>query len=101
MLTIETIQERNPRATAARRVAADRVMSDLQIYARQKGGRFIIYGSVARRIMRRDSDINTLVNFPVRRPLLPAALWKTCALPRIFLLIFPRCCGAALHFSPA
>ncbi len=64
MSTIVTIQERKARATAPRRAAANRIMSDLQIYARQNGGRFIVYGSVARGSMRHDSDVDILVDFP-------------------------------------
>jgi predicted nucleotidyltransferase len=45
------------------KAAADRIMLDLQSYARQNGGRFIAYGSVARRSMRHDSDIDILVDF--------------------------------------
>ena len=64
MSTNVTLRERKERATAARRVAAEQVMSVLQIYAQQNGGRFIIFGSVARSSIRHDSDIDILVDFP-------------------------------------
>ncbi|SHF91120.1 Nucleotidyltransferase domain-containing protein [Loktanella atrilutea] len=64
MASIVTLQEREAR-TAAARMDADRIVIALQVYAQQNGGRFIAYGSAARREMRHDSDIDILIEFPV------------------------------------
>jgi predicted nucleotidyltransferase len=37
----------------------------LAVYAREHGGRFVLFGSAARREMRDDSDVDILVDFPV------------------------------------
>ena len=45
--------------------AVAELKSALAAYAREHGGRFILFGSAARREMRPDSDVDILIDFPV------------------------------------
>jgi predicted nucleotidyltransferase len=63
-MQIVTLKERSERERKRRHVAADAIMRALRDYARLNGGRFIVYGSVARSEMRDDSDIDILIDFP-------------------------------------
>ena len=46
--------------------AVGELKSVLAAYAREHGGRFILFGSAARREMRPDSDVDILIDFPVQ-----------------------------------
>lgn len=59
-----TIKERQSRGRESLRRAVPRVRLALGDYARQRGGRFIIFGSVARDQARYDSDMDIAVDFP-------------------------------------
>jgi predicted nucleotidyltransferase len=61
---IVTLSER--KATEARRRcdAVHDLRSALAAYAREHGGRFLLFGSAARGDMRFDSDVDILVDFP-------------------------------------
>lgn len=61
---IVTLQERKAREAARRTEAAERIALRLQTYARENGGRYLLFGSAARGEMRFDSDIDVLVDFP-------------------------------------
>jgi predicted nucleotidyltransferase len=47
--------------------AVAELKSALAAYAREHGGRFILYGSAARREMRADSDVDIMLDFPHER----------------------------------
>jgi predicted nucleotidyltransferase len=61
---IVTLRERKATEAARRTAAADRIALKLQTYAREHGGRYLLFGSAARSEMRFDSDIDVLVDFP-------------------------------------
>lgn len=61
---IVTLPERKTREAARRTEAAERIALKLQTYAREKGGRYFLFGSAARNEMKFDSDIDVLVDFP-------------------------------------
>jgi len=63
-MTVVSLTERKSREAERRRVAARSAIADLKSYARQNGGRFWIFGSVARDEVRYDSDLDVLVDFP-------------------------------------
>jgi predicted nucleotidyltransferase len=62
-----SLAERKEATTTARRAAAHAVCDRLSEYARSHGGRFIVYGSVAKDQIRADSDVDILVDFPPDR----------------------------------
>ena len=64
MGAIVTIAERNARALKRRHDAIARAIDDLRTYALEKGGRFLIFGSAATGHLRRDSDLDIIVDFP-------------------------------------
>lgn len=70
---IVTLPERKARALARRRAAVERVSTKLAGFAREKGGRYLIFGSAARDELRFDSDLDLLVDFP---PHLHAEAWR-------------------------
>jgi len=67
-----TIQERQSRGRESLLRAVSLVRLALSDYARQRGGRFIIFGSVTRDQARYDSDLDIAVDFPAP---LEAAAW--------------------------
>lgn len=67
MGAIVTIAERNAQALRRRQEAIARAMDDLRAYAMEKGGRFLIFGSAATGNVRRDSDLDIIVDFPPDR----------------------------------
>jgi predicted nucleotidyltransferase len=65
--TATTLAERK-RLEAERRIAAaDRVATELGAYARDRGGRYVAFGSYVEHMMRFDSDLDLLVDFPPDR----------------------------------
>ncbi len=62
MATI-TLSERKRAAAAAKARAADLLRERLRAYARDRNGRFVLFGSAARRCVRHDSDIDLLLDF--------------------------------------
>ena len=61
---IITLPERKAAEAERRRRAVDDLRSALAAYARDHGGRFLLFGSAARGDMRYDSDVDLLVDFP-------------------------------------
>ena len=61
---IVTLPERKATEAARRSAAAERIVLKLQAYARENGGRYLLFGSAARGEMKFDSDIDVLVDFP-------------------------------------
>jgi predicted nucleotidyltransferase len=61
---IVTLKERKAAEADRRRRAVGDLHSALGAYARQHGGRFLLFGSAARGDMRYDCDVDTLVDFP-------------------------------------
>jgi len=62
---IVTLKKRKERAVTARKMAVRRVSSALACYARQHGGKYLLFGSAARGELRFDSDIDIIVDFPI------------------------------------
>ena len=62
--TIRTLAERKADAAAAKAAALERLRPALTEAARRLGGRFLLYGSAAQGRLRRDSDIDLLLDFP-------------------------------------
>lgn len=64
MTAVVTIAERKARALQRRQDAIAAALDDLRVYAQDTGGRFLIFGSAATGNIRRDSDLDILVDFP-------------------------------------
>jgi len=64
MTEIRTLKQRREDELARMREAIRTVERALARYAREHGGRYVIYGSVARGEYRPDSDIDIMVDFP-------------------------------------
>lgn len=62
-----TVAERDRRETERRRTAIDDVVRRLSDHAREMGGRYVLYGSAAKGMVRADSDIDILIDFPEER----------------------------------
>lgn len=60
----KTIEARKRDESVRRNALADVLSDRLGPYAREKGGRYILYGSLARREARFDSDVDLLLDFP-------------------------------------
>ena len=59
-----TVRERNSAKVARMEAAVAELKPVLAAYAREHGGRFVLFGSAARREMHPDSDVDILVDFP-------------------------------------
>jgi predicted nucleotidyltransferase len=64
MERIVTLAERKAAEAERRQSAVDEMRPELAAYAREHGGRFLLFGSAARGQMRFDSDVDILVDFP-------------------------------------
>jgi predicted nucleotidyltransferase len=64
MSAIVTLKERKAAAVERKRQALDALRVVLLAYAHAHGGRFLLFGSAARRTLRRDSDVDILTDFP-------------------------------------
>lgn len=62
-----TLTERKAQATHDLGLAFAKLREELQQYAREHGGRFWVYGSMARGDFRFDSDVDLIVDFPEER----------------------------------
>jgi predicted nucleotidyltransferase len=67
MIEVVTIPQRRAREAARRRAAADLVIAELKAFALSRGGRFVVFGSVAEDRMSFDSDFDVVVDFPPGR----------------------------------
>lgn len=63
-MSYPTLTERKQAKVARMEAAVDALAADLAAYAREHGGRFILFGSAARSEMRHDSDVDIMVDFP-------------------------------------
>ncbi len=61
---IVTLKERKAREAERRRRAVAELREVLAAYAREHGGRYLLFGSAARGEMRYNSDVDILVDFP-------------------------------------
>jgi predicted nucleotidyltransferase len=66
-MPVVTVSERKRRSAERMTAAAEAVMAELLEYARAHGGKFIVFGSAASGTMRRDSDLDVIVDFPLDR----------------------------------
>jgi predicted nucleotidyltransferase len=64
MPEIVTVPERKAREAARRRAAALDIMTEAREFARIRGGRFYVFGSVAAGRIKYDSDFDVVVDFP-------------------------------------
>ena len=64
MQRIITLPERKAAEAARRTAAVQAIIPMLTAYARQHGGRFLLFGSAARGQMKFHSDVDLLVDFP-------------------------------------
>jgi hypothetical protein len=72
-----TLAERTPGPIRRKREALDALRPALAAYARDDGGRFLLFGSAARDARRRDSNIDILTDFPEE----PTG-WRSCSRSR-------------------
>jgi predicted nucleotidyltransferase len=61
-----TLRERHERKLAAFREGVEALKPLLASYAREHGGRFILFGSAARGTMHDQSDVDIIADFPDR-----------------------------------
>lgn len=61
-----TLAERKAQSRESLASAAAALRSELRTYAREHGGKFILFGSIARGDHRHDSDVDILVDFPAQ-----------------------------------
>ena len=66
MERIVTLNERKAKEAERRRLAVTELREVLAAYAREHGGRYLLFGSAARGEMRYNSDVDILVDFPGR-----------------------------------
>jgi predicted nucleotidyltransferase len=64
---VTTLGERKAAEAARRKAAADAAVADLRAYAREHGGRFVVFGSYLTGGIRFDSDLDVVVDFPADR----------------------------------
>jgi len=63
-MTVVTVEERKKSEAARRRAAVAEIMRALSEFAKEHGGKFLIFGSAARGMIGYDSDIDVIVDFP-------------------------------------
>lgn len=63
-MSYPTLTERKRAKVARMEAAVEALAADLAAYAREHGGRFVLFGSAARGEMRHDSDVDILADFP-------------------------------------
>ncbi|GEP03665.1 nucleotidyltransferase family protein [Methylobacterium oxalidis] len=68
-----TLARRKADAAESRQAAVVALSARLHAFARERGGRFLLYGSAARGTMRHDSDVDLLLDFP---PEVEADAWR-------------------------
>lgn len=66
-MAIVTLRERKAAKVAAIKAGVEKLAPVLAAYAREHGGRFILYGSAARGDVRYDSDVDILIDFPIEK----------------------------------
>ncbi len=63
-MSYPTLTERKRAKVAQMEAAVEALAAELAAYAREHGGRFILFGSAARGGLRHDSDVDVMVDFP-------------------------------------
>lgn len=63
-MMVATVSARKEIQVDRIRAALERVERLLATYAHEHGGRFVVFGSVARNEIRHDSDFDLLIDFP-------------------------------------
>ena len=66
-MTVVTIEERKKSEAVRRRATAAEIMCALSEFAKEQGGKFLIFGSAARGTIGYDSDIDIIVDFPAEK----------------------------------
>lgn len=66
-MALVTLTQRKEREAARRKTEASRIMRALAVYARENGGRYLVFGTTARDQMTYRSDFDVLVDFPVEK----------------------------------
>lgn len=61
-MTVHTLQERKSARIAALRDGVERLRPRLSAYAREHGGRYLLYGSAARDALHIHSDVDLLLD---------------------------------------
>lgn len=64
MAAVITLPQRKAAEAARKAAAVDDLVPALAAYARAHGGRFLLFGSAARRQLKWDSDVDLLLDFP-------------------------------------
>ena len=67
MSAYPTLQERKAAKVAAIKAGVQELAPVLAAYARDRGGRYLLFGSAARGEIRFDSDVDILVDFPLEQ----------------------------------
>ncbi len=62
-MAVRTLAERRAAEVAAKVAAVDELLRALESRAGEIGGRYLLYGSAARGALRRDSDVDLLLDF--------------------------------------
>jgi predicted nucleotidyltransferase len=63
-MEIVTVAERKEKEAARRRAAAEEIVRILSAFAREHGGKFLVFGSAAKDRIGPDSDFDVIVDFP-------------------------------------
>lgn len=63
-MSYPTLTEIKHQKVARMEAAVEALAGDLAAYARERGGRFVLFGSAARGELRHDSDVDILTDFP-------------------------------------
>lgn len=72
-MTVRTLEERKSARITALREGVARLRLGLAAYARDHGGRYLLYGSAARDALHIHSDVDLLLDFPEYEQ---AAAWR-------------------------
>ncbi len=63
-MKIVTVEERKKREAERRRAAVEEIIHALSEFAKEHGGKFLVFGSAARGTIGCDSDLDVVVDFP-------------------------------------
>lgn len=63
-MAVRTLAERKAAEVAAKAAAVDELCRALREWAREGGGRYLLYGSAVRGELRWNSDVDLLLDFP-------------------------------------
>jgi predicted nucleotidyltransferase len=63
-MSYPTLAERKRAKVSRMEAALEALAAELTAYAREHGGRYVLFGSAARGELRHDSDVDIMVDFP-------------------------------------